>query len=489
MMMRPMFVGDHLFGFAGNIGHVAEIGGKAPGSFAADATDIYQEGLRLPPVKLLNRGEYVEDVWRIVLANHRTPHNTWGDFHAMIGSLETAERRIRELAERYDAALIEQATAELMDYSERRLRAEIRDLPDGEYSASMLVEDDGVTADPFEVRVTIVVDGDEIIADFTGTSPQVRGPMNCTVVVVASAVYNAVFSVTDPHSLIPRNSGCYRPMKFIAPAGSVVNVVHPGPCVGGNTDLQPKLIDLLLNAFSQAVPERVAAASGGSSSNFLFGGIHPVTGTYYTNYHFDGHGTGGTVQKDGNDGEITRHSNCRNTPIEVFEGRYPFRNLEYRLMPDSGGAGEHRGGLATTRTLEVTADEITLSCLFDRAKIPGWGLFDGRPGGLSQLLVKRVGDDEFRTFVEAYNTVSPTKFTNVQLKRGDIVRYVTPGGGGYGDPLRRDPQAVLADVRNGWVSVGAAQREYGVVVAERDDNFVIDESASAELRAGRERAA
>ena len=213
----------------------------------------------------------------------------------MIGSLETAERRIRELAERYDAALIEQATAELMDYSERRLRAEIRELPDGEYSASMLVEDDGVTADPFEVRVTIVIDGDEIIADFTGTSPQVRGPMNCTVVVVASAVYNAVFSVTDPHSLIPRNSGCYRPIKFIAPAGSVVNVVHPGPCVGGNTDLQPKLIDLLLNAFSQAVPERVAAASGGSSSNFLFGGIHPVTGAYYTNYHFDGHGTGGTV--------------------------------------------------------------------------------------------------------------------------------------------------------------------------------------------------
>jgi N-methylhydantoinase B len=489
MMMRPMFLGDHLFGFAGNIGHVAEIGGKAPGSFAADATDIYQEGLRLPPVKLLDRGAYVEDTWRIVLANHRTPHNTWGDFHAMIGSLETAERRIKELAERYDPALIEQATAELKDYSERRLRAEIRELPDGEYSASMLVEDDGVTPDPFEVRVTIVINGDEIIADFTGTSPQVRGPMNCTVVVVASAIYNAVFSVTDPHSLIPRNSGCYRPIKFIAPAGSVVNVVHPGPCVGGNTDLQPKLIDLLLHAFSRAVPERVAAASGGSSSNFLFGGIHPVTGAYYTNYHFDGHGTGGTVQKDGNNGEITRHSNCRNTPIEVFEGRYPFLNLEYRLMPDSGGPGEHRGGLSTTRTLEVTADEITLSCLFDRAKIPGWGLFNGKSGGLSQLLVKRVGDDEFRTFVEAYHTVSPTKFTNVLLRRGDIVRYVTPGGGGYGDPLRRDPEAVLTDVRNGWVSVEAARREYGVIVMSRDHDFVIDDATTAELRHARAGAA
>ncbi len=486
MMMRPIFIGDRLFGFAGNIGHVAEIGGKAPGSFAADATDIYQEGLRLPPVKLINRGEYVEDVWRIVLANHRTPRNTWGDFHAMIGSLTTAERRMQELCERYPVELIEEATAELKNYSERRLRAEIAELPDGEYGASMLVEDDGVTADPFEVKVNIVIRGDEIIADFTGTSPQVRGPMNCTVVVVASAVYNAVFSMTDPHSLIPRNSGCYRPIKFIAPAGSVVNVVHPGPCVGGNTDLQPKLIDLLFKAFSLAVPEKVAAATGGSSSNFLFGGTHPETGAYYTNYHFDGHGTGGTVQKDGNNAEITRHSNCRNTPVEVFEGRYPFRTIEYRMMPDSGGAGEHRGGLSTTRTLEVVADEITLSCLFDRAKIPGWGIFGGESGGLSQLRVKRVGEKEFVSFMEAYHTISPSKFTNILLKRGDIVRYVTPGGGGYGDPFLRDPAAVLTDVENGWVSLDAARNLYGVAINEIEGDYVIDQPATETLRSTRQ---
>jgi N-methylhydantoinase B/oxoprolinase/acetone carboxylase alpha subunit len=489
MMMRPIFVGEQLMGFAGNIGHVAEIGGKAPGSFAADATDVYQEGLRLPPVKLINRGEYVEDIWRIVLANHRTPRNTWGDFHAMIGSLEIAERRMSELAQRYDPELISQATSLLMDYSERRLRAEIAELPDGEYSASMLVEDDGVTADPFEIKVTIVIKGDEIIADFTGTSPQVRGPMNCTVVVVASAIYNAVFSITDPHSTIPRNSGCYRPITFIAPAGSVVNVVHPGPSVGGNTDLQPKLIDLLLKAFSKAVPERSAASSGGSSSNFLFGGVHPETGIYYTNYHFDGHGTGGTARKDGNDGEITRHSNCRNTPIEVFEGRYPFRTLEYRLQPDSGGPGEHRGGLSTTRTLEVTADEITLSCLFDRSKIPGWGLFGGHDGGLSELRVKRHGDEEFRSFVDAFHTVSPSKFTNVLLKRGDIVRYVTPGGGGYGDPFLRDPEAVLEDVRNGWVTCRSARDDYGVVIHDGGYEPVLDLNATMELRLARTQAA
>lgn len=482
MMMRPLFIGDTLFGFAGNIGHVAEIGGKAPGSFSSDATDIYQEGLRLPPAKLMDQGAYVEDVWRIILSNHRTPRNTWGDFHAMIGSLATAERRIGELSARYDLATLARATADLKDYSERRMRAEIADLPDGEHHARMLVEDDGVTADPFEVVVTVTIAGDEIIADFTGSSPQVRGPMNCTVVVVAAAVYNAVFAMTDPHSLIPRNSGCYRPMKFIAPAGSVVNVVHPGPCVGGNTDLQPKLVDLLIRAFSQAVPECAAAAAGGSSSNFLFGGRRPETGEYYTNYHFDGQGTGGTLTKDGNDAEVTRHSNCRNTPVEVFETRFPFRTLDYRLAPGSGGPGTHRGGLATTRTLEVIAGEITLSCLFDRAKIPAWGLRGGRSGGLSELVIKRVGHDTFVDFTTAFGTVSPTKFTNVTLRRGDLVRYVTPGGGGWGDPRRRDPAAVRDDVANGWLSIAAAADDYGVIIIQREDEFVIDEAATRHLR-------
>jgi N-methylhydantoinase B len=464
MMMRQLFVDDVLFGFAGNIGHVAEIGGKAPGSFSSDATDIYQEGLRLPPTKIMSRGEHVEDVWRIILSNHRTPRNTWGDFHAMIGSLETAERRMRELSQRFDLETLSAATAQLHDYSERRMRAEIAELPDGAYFAEMWVEDDGVMPDPFHIQVTVTVEGDRIMADFTGTDPQVRGPMNGTVVVVAAAVYNVVFSMVDPQSRIPRNSGCYRPIDFIAPAGSVVNVVHPGPCVGGNTDLQPKLIDLLIRALGQARPERAAAAAGGSSSNFLFGGTHPRTGEYYTNYHFDGQGTGATMSKDGNNGEITRHSNCRNTPVEVFEERYPFRTLEYRLATGSGGAGTHRGGLGTTRTLEVIADEITLSCLFDRAKLPAWGMEDGHDGGKSLLLIQRSGTEGFLDFTQAFGTVSPTKFTNVRLQRGDLVRYATPGGGGWGDPMLRDPDAVLEDVANGWLTIQAAAEDYGVIV-------------------------
>jgi len=286
--------------------------------------------------------------------------------------------------------------------------------------------------------------------------------MNCTYVVAASAVYNAVFCVTDPEMLVPRNSGCYRPMRIVAPPGSVVNVRHPGPSVGGNTDLQPKLIDLLLAAFAQAVPERVAASTGGSSSNLLFGGVHPTTGAYYSNYHFDGMGAGGTALKDGNDAEITRHSNCRNTPVEVFEHRYPLHTVEYGLAVDSGGAGTHRGGLATYRTLEVTADAITFSALFDRSKIQPTGLFGGLPGTGSQLLVRRAGSDAFVRFDQAFGVASPTKFTNVVLRRGDRLHYVTPGGAGFGDPAGRDPELVREDVREGYVTAAAALRDYGI---------------------------
>lgn len=488
MMIKPVFLDDALFGFLGNMGHCAEIGGKAPGSFASDATDVYQEGLRLPPVKLVSRGQHVEDIWRIILTNHRTPRNTWGDFHAMIGSLNVGERRLASLAYKYGIAFVRDGSQALLDHSERLMRAHIDELPDGEYTAEMWIEDDGVSAEPFKICVTIVIRGDEILFDFTGSSPQVRGPMNCTFTVVAAAVYNAVFSVVDPRSLIPRNSGCYRPIRIIAPPGSVVNVRHPGPCVGGNTDTQPKIIDLLLAGLAQAVPDRIAAASGGTSSNLLFGGIHPSTGQYYSNYHFDGMGTGATARKDGNSGEITRHSNCRNTPVEVFETRYPFLTWEYRLVQDSGGPGRQRGGLGIVRTLEVTAPEVTVSALFDRARLAPWGLFGGMEGGRTTLLVRPAGSKRFRPFSDVYGTLSPTKFTNVVLKRGDVIRYQTPGGGGYGVPLERDPQQVLDDVQEGFVSPAAARAAYGVVLRGADGDLRLDEKATQRLRSRRLRA-
>jgi N-methylhydantoinase B len=236
--------------------------------------------------------------------------------------------------------------------------------------------------------------------------------------------------------------------------------------VGGNTDLQPKLIDLILKALAEPLPDRVAAASGGSSSNLLFGGVHPAGGRYYSNYHFDGMGTGATMRKDGNDGEVTRHSNCRNTPIEVFEYRYPLLTLDHGLAQDSGGAGRHRGGLATYRTLRVLAAEITFSALFDRCRIAPAGLAGGHDAQGSELLVRRAGEPEFRRFDEVFGVASPTKFTNVVLHAGDELRYRTPGGAGYGDPGERDPALVRHDVAEGYVSRAAAERDYGIAVEE-----------------------
>ena len=464
MLMKPIFRGETLIGFSGCIGHMAEIGGKAPGSFAADATDVYQEGLRLPPVKLFEGGRYNEQLWRVILANHRTPRNSWGDLHAMIGALNIGERRLLELGERYDMATVVEGARRLIDHTERRLAAESAELPEGSYTASTMVEDDGVGSPPFEVKVKLVIRGGKVIADFTGSSPQVRGPMNCSFVVVAAALYNAIFSVADPQGLIPRNAGCYRPAQVIAPPGTVVNIRHPGPSVGGNTDLQPKLIDLLLAAFAKAVPERVAASTGGSSSNLLFGGVHPETGRYYSNYHFDGMGAGGTALKDGNDGEITRHSNCRNTPVEVFEHRYPLLTLRYGLAQDTGGAGRHRGGLSTERHFRITAPEITFSALFDRCKMAPTGLFGGMPGGTSALLVKRAGESEFQSFDRAFGVGSPSKFTNVVLHAGDELYYRCPGGAGFGDPREREADRVREDVAEGYVSPAAALRDYGIAV-------------------------
>jgi len=479
MLMKPVFIDGELFGFVANMAHVAEIGGKAPGSFAADATDIYQEGLRLPPVKLMDRGKHVEDVWKIIMTNHRTPRNTWGDFHAMIGSLQVAEKRLAEMVGRYGKFYIEEGARQLMDYSERRLRAEISEIPDGTYHFEHWLEDDGVSADMIPIKVTITVRGDEVIVDFTGSSPQVKGPINCAWVVTASAVYIALLSLTDPY--IPRNSGAFRPIKIIAPAGTVVNVKHPGPCVAGNTDSQIKLIDLIFTAFSEVIPRQVIAGSGGSCSNFLIGGIHPDTGQYYTNYGFDAPGSGATVFKDGNDAELPRHANTRNTPMEVFEGRYPLLTWEYRLVQDSGGPGRFRGGLGIRRTYEVVAPEVTVSALFDRFKIKPWGLFGGQEGMNSRLLIKKKGMKEWRTFAEVYGRPSASKFTNATVNKGDLIQIVTPGGGGFGDPLDRPVEKVLEDVMEGYVSLDAARHDYGVVIERSEKGLQVrNEDTQAE---------
>jgi len=480
LMIKPIFYKNRLFGFAAIIAHVTEIGGKAYGAMAADATDIYQEGLRLPPIKIIENGEHVKDNWKIILSNHRTPKNTWGDFHAMIAALDFAEKRLIALFNKYSLELVNAISEQLMDYSERRMRLEIKEIPDGEYFFEDCIEDDGVVNKPAWIRCTIVIKGDELIADFTGSDPQTRGPANGTFGVTASALYNAVFSLTDFNIL--RNSGCYRPIHIIAPPGTIVNVQHPAPDVGGNSETHPRIVDVIFGAMSKVLPDRVSACSGSTGANLGYGGIYPGTREMYSNGIFEGMGWGGTSSHDGLDGTNNYNGNCRNNSVEVLETRYPILNLQYSLVKDSGGAGKYRGGLGLCRVIEVLDEEMIISCLFDRVKIPPWGLFGGKDGKTAGFYIRKRNDKEFKDVVELYNKVSPSKFTGVILNKGDVMMFKTPGGGGYGDPLKRGLEKIIEDIKEKYISLESAYNDYGVVVRNLNGELVIDKEETETLR-------
>jgi N-methylhydantoinase B/oxoprolinase/acetone carboxylase alpha subunit len=459
MLLKPVFWEGRLIAFVANVAHMSEVGAKTPGGLSGDATEIYQEGLLLPPVKIKRRGTDVDDIWKIILSNHRTPRVTLGDFRAMIASLDLAERRIHTFLGDYGLDFFLATSSELMSIAERRMRAEIAAMPDGIYTFSDVIEDDGITDRSYPIELTLTIDGEGVIADFTGSAPQAVGPVNAIYAVTASAIYNAFLHLTDP--TIPRNEGCYRPFTIIAPPGTIVNCSFPAPVAGGNTETSPRITDMVFGALQNAIPERIAAACGGTSSPFLFGGIDPRTGEPYAHFHFEGVGWGGRRGIDGNNMVVTINGNCRNTPVEVFETRYPaFRVESYRLVPDSGGPGEYRGGLGGERILTVTVPEVTVSALLNRMKTDPWGVLGGGVGAVGGLWVRPAGGSEWRTFVETFGTMSPSKFSGVTLRDGDQVKILMPGGGGYGVPQRRDRALVRRDLEEGFISKGAARAIY-----------------------------
>jgi len=479
MMITPIYIDGEIAAYVGNIAHLAEIGGMAPGSFAATATDVYQEGLRLPPIRLFRRGEAVRDVWRIMLANHRTPANTWGDLHAMLGSLRVGERRLRQLFEERGVERLSEAFGHIQDFTDTYLREEISNLPDGVYYGEDSFDDDGISDRPYWVRLSVIVDGDELIFDYSQSDEQAIGPINAPYVVTLSASLNGLLYVLGRN--IPVNAGLNRAIRVVAPAGTICCVRLPGACVGGQTEYQPRVMEMVLGTIlGQILPDRAAAASGNTSLNFLFGGVHPATGDYFAHYHFEANGWGGRATTDGNNAQIVPHANCRNTPVEIFETRWPWIHERYGLNVDTAGPGRHRGGLGIERIMEVAGGVITVSALADRAKRAPWGLWGGGDGSTTRIELQRAGESGYRSFQDHFNLVSPTKFTNVRLGAGDKVRLVSPSGGGYGDPLERDPSLVAVDVREGFVSVESAGRLYGVMFGA---DGAVDEAATAARRA------
>jgi N-methylhydantoinase B len=482
MLITPVFLDGAIVAYVGNIAHLAEIGGMAPGSFAATATDVYQEGLRLPPVRLFRRGEPVQDIWRIMLSNHRTPANTWGDLHAMLGSLRVGERRLRHLFVERGVAALASSLRQIQDLAEASLRRAIRSLPNGVYHAEDHFDDDGITDDECWVRLDVIVEDEEIVFDYSASDPQTLGPINATYVVTLSASLNGLLYMVGGDT--PVNAGIARVVRVVAPAGTICCVRLPGACVGGQTEFQPRVMEMVMGlALGPLLPGRTAGASGNTSLNFLFGGVDPRNGEYFAHYHFEANGWGGRETTDGNSAQIVPHANCRNTPVEIFETRWPWIHHRYALNAGTAGAGKHRGGLGIERILEVAADAVTISVLADRAKTPPWGVFGGHDGSTTRVELQRAGDTSFASFQERFGLVSPTKFSNIRLHRGDRVRLVSPSGGGYGDPLERDVEAVAADVRSGAVTEEEAERLYGVVL----DGQAVDIARTDEIRRVRRR--
>ena len=460
-VLRGVFGSDGSLIFCvANCAHMAEPGAKVPGGLAGDATEIYQEGLILPPVWLYRNGVEVKDIWAIILANHRTPDCSRGDLLAMVGSLTVADKRLHELLEHYGETTVEQAADELLAVAERRMRSEIEKIPDGIYCYEDTIEDDGVGTESYKMKVKVTVDGSVLTADFDGTDPQARGPMNANYSVTASAVYNAILHLTDPN--IPRNDGCYRPIKIEVPLGSILNCKHPAALVGGNTEISPRITDMIFGALLTALPQIVPAGIGGTSCCFLFGGHHPATGEPYAHFHFEGVGWGARHEQDGNNVVIVINGNCMATPVEIFETRFPFIVESYRLLEDSGGVGQWRGGLGGERILTVNAPEVTVSALFNRTQLAPPGRSGGGDGAKAGIYVKRREDDRFFTFKDVFNTVSEAKFSGVTLKNGDQVRLVFPGGGGFGNPSDRDPELIRRDIELGFISKEAGNSAYGL---------------------------
>ena len=456
-VFKPIFVEGKIVAFSVCVGHFVEVGGMVPGGFPGEATEIFHEGLRVPPIKIIKEGKDVPEVWKMMLANVRTPRGNYGDMRALISAVDLGEKRLKSLIEKYGAQTFESTVQDLMDYSEKRMRAELETFKDGKYTFVDKVEDDGIEDKEYEIHIAVYVQGGEVVVDYTGSSKQAKGPINATLGVAWSAAFNAILHMTD--ETIPLNSGCFRPIRVIAPAGTVMNVDYPGSEVGGNTETHPLIVSAIFGAMVDCVPDRVMASEGTTHGCFVFGGHDELNDEPYGGFDFSYVGYGGRSFADGNDATDSINGNCANTPMEVFETRFPWIVEEYALRPNSGGAGQFRGGLSNVKQMMCTG-EMLVSQMTNKHKICAWGLKNGGGGALGATLYKKAGGNKWETTVEAYGKVSPSKYSNIPMNPGDRVRVLAPGGGGFGAPADRSQEAVKEDVLEGYISEDQARKIY-----------------------------
>jgi N-methylhydantoinase B len=464
-LFKPIFVDGAVVAFACVIAHQTDIGGRVSGGNACDNTEIYQEGLRIPPLKLFERGVPNEAIFALLETNVRVPDKVLGDVRAQIAALHMGERDFLQLMHTYGLEDLQGYMADLLDYTERFTRAEIEGLPDGAYTFTEFIDDDGIDPEPIRIQLCLTIHGDTITADFTGTSPQCKGSIQPNLPATKAMVYAAIRCVLDP--AIPNCGGYFRPIQVVAPEGTFVNPVHPA-AVAARALGARRVAQAVFGALTKALPGKIFAAWGGGEFGISVGG-------YYANrkpfVHLEFHNDtswGGGPHKDGLDGHPGPMSNLANTPIELLEAEQPIRIDQYGFVPDTGGAGTYRGGLATVRDFRLLED-ATLQIRSDRRKFLPYGLYGGKPGTPAAGILNPDTDPK----------VMPSKFL-MSAKKGDVFRVILAGAGGYGPPLQRDPERVAEDVREEKLSIEYARRVYGVVLDRQ--TLAVDEAATATLR-------
>jgi N-methylhydantoinase B len=464
----PVFFKEDVVALVVNLTHHQDMGGKTPGSTPADATEIFQEGLRIPPIKLCQRDKINETFKVMLTSNIRVPDMVWGDIMAQVAAGQTGKRKLLELFEEYGDTL-SNYFQELLNRAEIMTRQKIEEIPDGVYQFEDYLDNDGIDLDRrIKIKVAVTIKGSDILVDFEGTDPQVKGPINSVPSVSLAAVCYMTRVITDP--TIPNNQGCFRMIDVRCPEGSLLNPRYPAAVSLRAVTLR-RIVEVMMGALAKAVPHKITACSNGHPIHMPFGGIDSLTGKSFVSAEMGSGGMGARPNKDGLDCISTETSNFKNIPVEAMESDFPIRILKYSLRPDSGGAGKFRGGLGSEKMYEFLRGEIVATHRGERNYTSPWGLFGGKPGARARTEVMRPD----RTI-----EVVPSKKT-LTLKGGDQMRILTTGGGGYGDPLERDPELVLEDVLNGKVTLQAAKEEYGVVIdtGGRD----LDRASTTRLRA------
>ncbi len=465
-VFKPIFCCGAPIACAATVCHHTDVGGRVPGSNASDSTEIYQEGLRIPPLKLFDRGVRNDTLYALIERNVRAPVKVFGDLRAQLAACHIAERSLLELAARYGVAGVEGYMIELIDYSERMTRAAIRDLPDGTFRFLDHIDDDGVDVGrPIPLQVTIAKSGDHIVVDWTGSSPQVKGAINNTLSFTKSASYCAIRSILPGD--IPNNDGVFRAIEVTAPPGTIANAVLPAACAArGLTGF--RMVDCMFGALAQMLPDQVFAASDGGNTGVSIGGWDRERRPFIY-VDFTCCAWGGRPYGDGLDGNSNIYANMASQSIEVTESEQPIQITAYEFIADAMGPGKFRGGAPFRRDYRFLAEEGILQVRSDRRDFRPYGLYGGGPGKPSMNYLNPDGE----------NRPLPSKLT-MTIRRGDVFRHEVAGAGGWGDPLERDPAMVLRDVRNELVSPEAARADYGVVLAGKP--LAVDAARTAALR-------